>query len=318
MQRNFTLSCEAVPDYEPHFQPEIVMIFRLDSHLSIRRVFTLVLLQLLAGLPAYAAFSNEREQLIAERLQQRVKVGVPVLLQANSRDFISLFTEQMTSEPQGGVILLHSLGAHPDWPIVTTALRKSLPQRGWATLSIQLPVLPPEDNITGYGATLDEASERITQAQNFLIEQELSPIVIIGYSFGGATALQHSARQGDSNQDLIGVAVISPVAQPFLRPTLDVLEQIEAIKIPILDVYGTRDFREIIEQAPDRRLAARKGDNPWYEQIQIEGADHDYSGLGLVLTKRISGWLKKVVADYQAQQDNESDKNAATDVAAQQ
>lgn len=252
------------------------------------------------------AYDNGRESLIAERLQDRVKVGTPLWLTSGDQDFLAIYTEQMTHESQGGIILLHSLGAHPDWPIVVSQLRKSLPQRGWSTLSIQLPVLPPEDSIEAYGETLDEARRRIDQALAYLAEQHVEPVVIIGYSFGAATGLYYCARLAEVNASLLGVVSISAQAQPFLRPALKLLDEIEQIKIPVLDIYGSRDFKEIIDAAPDRRLAGRKGENPWYQQIEIEGADHNYSGLGAVLSKRISGWLKKLIADYQGQQDNEA------------
>ncbi|MCG8324679.1 MAG: alpha/beta hydrolase family protein [Thiotrichales bacterium] len=273
---------------------------KLHTHL----ILTMLICSLTGAVNAY---DSSRELLIRDRLQERVKVGTPVLLTSGDKEFLVIHTEQMTSEPLGVVLLLHSLGAHPDWPIVISPLRKSLPQRGWSTVSIQLPVLPPEDSISDYGETLNEAHRRIDSTLAWLAEQKLEPVVIIGYSFGAATGFQYAARNGTGKPALIGMAGISPLAQPFLRPKLKLMDEIENIKIPVLDIHGSRDYPEIIDQAPDRRLAGRKGDNPWYQQIEVEGADHNYSGLTTVLSKRISGWLKKLIADYRVQQDNVSE-----------
>ena len=264
----------------------------------------LALCLLAVPLPAY---DNSRETLIADRLEERLKLGNPVWLDTGSGDFFAIRTEQMTREPQGVAVLLHGIGAHPDWPVVISQLRKSLPQQGWSTLSVQLPVLPPEYAIADYGKTLDEARQRIASALDYLREQQMQPVVIIGYSFGAATAFSYSANLQETPSELLGVVGISAVAQPFMRPPVDLLAEIEGVKIPVLDIYGSRDFPEIVDAAADRRLAARKGENPWYQQIEIEGADHNYSGLGNVLGKRISGWLKRLIEDYRVRQSQDAD-----------
>ena len=66
--------------------------------------------------------------------------------------------------------------------------------------------------------------------------------------------------------------------------------------MPMLDIYGSRDYPGVLEQADDRRLAAQKSGNRQYNQIVIEGADHRFAGLESVLIKRIRGWLDKIVA----------------------
>lgn len=269
-------------------------------------IFSIYLFAFLVSMPA-PAYDNSREILIAERLEERIKLGKPMWLESGNGEFFVIRTEQMTREPQGAVVLLHGIGAHPDWPVVISQLRKSLPQQGWSTLSVQLPVLPPEHAIADYGKTLDEARRRIGTALEYLREQQIEPVVIIGYSFGAATAFSYSASLQETPSDLLGVVGISAVAQPFMRPPVDLLAEIEGVKIPVLDIYGSRDFPEIVDSAADRRLAARKGENPWYQQIEIEGADHNYSGLGNVLSKRISGWLKKLIEDYRSRQSQDAD-----------
>ena len=98
---------------------------------------------------------------------------------------------------------------------------------------------------------------------------------------------------------------------PFVKPTIDILGLIEKSKIPILDIYGSDDYRDVINQAPDRRLAAKKGNNIEYEQIEIEGADHYFNGMEDLLIKHILGWLDKVFPSMPAVIDEElNDKHS--------
>ena len=50
---------------------------------------------------------------------------------------------------------------------------------------------------------------------------------------------------------------------------------------------------EVLRQVDDRRLAARKSGNQAYKQLQLDGADHYFTGMDEVLLKRIQGWLIK-------------------------
>lgn len=40
--------------------------------------------------------------------------------------------------PQGGMLLLHDQGQHPDWPQIIGELRRAMPDKGWHTLSLAL------------------------------------------------------------------------------------------------------------------------------------------------------------------------------------
>ena len=242
------------------------------------------------------AIDSEREQVIAEKLTERLKIGSPVKLTASNGDFFAIFTESLTDEDKGVILILHGMSAHPDWPNVVTHLRTQLPLKDWSTLSIQMPILPADESVEQYGKTFAAADQRIAESIKYLKQQQYEKIVLVGYGFGAATALRFIAKNSDHS--LLGVISISSLAQSFLRPAFNLLQQIESIQIPLLDIYGSLDYETIIESAPDRRLAARKADNIWYQQIEIEGADHNYSGMSLVLIKRIQGWLKKLIDNF--------------------
>lgn len=246
-------------------------------------------------LPALSyAYNNNYEQRVARQLAENYEKDEVVWLRAAGRDFLSLYKGYTRNEARGAVIILHGMGAHPDWPDVIRPLRHALPEKGWATLSLHLPVLAPEAPIEDYGQTVNEAKERIRAAIRQLKKWNFHNIVLAGHSFGAASGA-HALSAGDMTQ-ISAFIGISMQAQQFLSPRLNLLKQLEAIDIPVLDIYGSRDVLEVSRDAADRRLAASKNGNSAYQQLRVDGADHYYRGVEEVLHKRIQGWLSRTIA----------------------
>jgi pimeloyl-ACP methyl ester carboxylesterase len=253
---------------------------------------TLSLLTVISMMTVAENIDGERESQIAQKLVEETVIGKIVWCKTGENSFLTLFTGQPAHQAQGAAIILHGMGAHPDWPDVIAPIRLTLPDRGWSTLSIQLPVLDPEIPVAAYGETVKEAGQRIRAAVKLLRDMEFRNIVIIGHSFGAATAASYIAEnKGDGILAFVSIGVRS---QKFLNPTLDLMDQIEKINIPVLDVYGSRDFDDIVRSAADRRLAASKNGNHAYRQIEIRDADHNFIGLESALINLIGDWLENV------------------------
>ena len=114
-----------------------------------------------------------REQQIAEKLTLTADADEIISLKASGGRFIGLYkraksSEINTGEAHGVMILVHGMGAHPDWPDVISPLRTQLTEFGWSTLSIQMPILSPEEPISEYGRTLRLANSRIQAAVDYL------------------------------------------------------------------------------------------------------------------------------------------------------
>ena len=116
----------------------------------------LVTCLLTAALEGAAMDSSRTEQEIAARLTERLPAAEVIRLGHRKTPFLGLLCDAQNNN-RGAVLLLHSMAGHPDWPEVIAPLRASLPQSGWTTLSIQLPVLPPEQPLSDYGMTLQDA-----------------------------------------------------------------------------------------------------------------------------------------------------------------
>lgn len=232
----------------------------------------------------------DREKEIADKLAEEAEASEVIQLEANGETFLALLNNLVSDKALGAIIVLHGMGAHPDWPQTISPIRKAFPEYGWITLSIQLPIIAPENKVEDYGKTFGRAKERIKAAIRFLHERKFRNIVAIGHSFGAASMLSYLEKE----EHISALVAIGLQNYAFIKPTFDLFGLIEKSKIPVLDIYGSRDFKEVIDQAADRRLAAKKGSNNQYLQVDIEGADHYFTKMEEVLIKRIRGWLEKV------------------------
>ncbi len=235
------------------------------------------------------------EQRTTQKLAENVKATEVLWLDAGGTDFLALYNQQTSGISQGAIIILHAMGGHADWPQTISPIRTKLPEHGWSTLSIQLPLIAPENQIEDYGRTLGHAVTRIGSAVSFLRDRQFTNIVFIGHSFGAASALIYLEKQ--QIQKIVALVAIGLQNYAFLKPTIDVLALIEKTKIPVLDIYGSHDFKNVIRRAPDRRLAAKKGSNERYTQLEIEGADHYFTKMEDTLFQQILAWLDKAGSD---------------------
>lgn len=255
-------------------------------------VLLFVLAVTMQTVPAVSTDSG-REKLIAAELQKDLDRGEVIWLEtAAGSDFPAIYYEAFLGHRGTGVILLHGLGAHPDWPDVIGPIRRALPAEGWPTLSIQLPILSPEKPVNHYGDTLGLARERIRAAVRYLAELGFRHRILLGYGFGAATGIHYlSETDGHSIDAFIGVSMM---ARKFLGPGIDLEADLEEIAIPLLDIYGSRDLAIITDTATDRRLALNSAKNTVYHQLEVPGADHYYAGQAASLVEAISDWLSSI------------------------
>lgn len=244
-----------------------------------------------------------REQEIAKKLTRIADADEIISLKASGSRFIGLYksarvgaeieTVNKAGEISGVVILVHGMGAHPDWPDVISPLRTRLTESGWSTLSIQMPILSPEEPLAEYGKTLDIAHSRIQAAVNYLHDWEMDPIILLGYSFGSVQVADYLASNQPDN--VAGFVSVSMLAQKFIKPKLDVYKLIGEINIPMLDVYGEEDLADVRQGIDDRRLAASKNGLNSFQQIELQQARHNYSGTEKALVEQIQVWLQQIV-----------------------
>jgi pimeloyl-ACP methyl ester carboxylesterase len=254
----------------------------------------------------------------SDELVKAADTGEIVWLDQRSGKFLSLYKEDTTGSPQGAAIILHTLGAHPNWPEVIAPLRKALPAYGWATLSLQMPVMPMNEPIEQHIPLFDEMPERIQSAVSYLQGTGINNIALIGHGLGATMGAAYLTT--DEESGIKAFVGISMAAYKDLDPRLYSPSSLEQIKLPVLDIYGGRDLDTVRLTSTARASAARKAGvtvvqkqelTPFrqsataqaafskksgfiaYRQFEIPGADHSFTSFEGLLSKRIIGWLKQ-------------------------
>lgn len=231
----------------------------------------------------------EKEKRWSEQIVDSLLVGESVELKAGGTPFLGVFAEASAGSTGRAVILAHGIGAHPDWPEVIHPLRSRLPDHGWSTLSIQMPILANDAPLSDYAPLFDEVAPRIEAAIDHLRQQGNQTIVLIGHSLGAsmaATYLGGKPQTGINGFIAVGMGVID------FDDKMNSALALEKIDLPVLDMFGSRDLDSVRDTARRRAVAARKGGNPDYQQVEIEGANHFFVGVEDTLVRRIYGWLK--------------------------
>ena len=260
-------------------------------------------LALLAALPAAGAPSAPsgppaqgdaaKERRWAEQIVEGLIDGEAVWLEAGGARFLAIYTPP-AGEPRGGVVVLHGMGAHPDWPEVVHPLRARLPERGWATLSVQLPVLPNETRPEDYAPLLDAAAPRIAAAVRWLRARGHAPVALAGHSLGAAMGVRFLARRPDA-----GVFAFVAVGLPSRLGETDAgtLAALRKVRAPVLDLHGGLDLPGVVADARRRLAAIAAAGAAGSRQVRIEGADHFFDGFEDELVAQVDGWLRRVRED---------------------
>ena len=197
--------------------------------------------------------------------------------------FAALVLPFLTPQPQGGVILLHDRGGHPDWPGVIAPLRRGLPDHGWATLSIEFPSIIGDPK-----RRIRQAVKRIEAALKFYNQRQLYNVVLVGHGEGALAAVAYLAD--NMRAGITGFVSVGLEAPP---ESIGGLLLLEGIYMPMLELYGERDIREVVVGAREREQAVLRGGNANYRQQRIAGADHFFTATEPRLVELVRRWLKR-------------------------
>lgn len=241
----------------------------------------------------FNAFASdlERENRIYEQIVDAIFDGEPMLLDANGHEFLAVHMESEAEEKRGAAIILHGRGLHPNWETVVHPLRSTLPEIGWDTLSLQMPVLEKEAKYFDYVPTFPEAFPRIEAAIAFLREQGVEKIVLIAHSCGAHMAMTWIDDRGDSAIDAyIGIGMgATDYKQPMVKPF-----PLDKMQVPVLDIYAENDFPAVLRMAPERKAMLEQAGNPQSAQQMIDGAEHYFNGHNDALVEAVSAWLNEL------------------------
>lgn len=247
------------------------------------RAWTAMLL-LLLSLGAVAAPDYARERRWDEQITPSIVVGDPLYLQqTGGHRFLCIYTEAAAAKM--GVVVVHGIGVNPDWGLIGT-LRQRLPEHGYATLSIQMPVLAADANADAYAELFPDAIERLQLAVGYLRDKGYQRIAIVSHSLGSRMAYAYMKR----NPPQVGAwAALGMSAQPSGQNAPLVYSGIEA---PVLDLYGSEDQPQVLSGAAPRRTSlAGKASS---RQLVLAGSNHFYAGHESEMVRAVVDFLDAI------------------------
>lgn len=205
------------------------------------RPVAVALLFLCAAATAQVVPDVAREKRHAEQVIAALVVGDAVwLTTASGTRFLGLLIE--AQKPRGAVILTHGPGRHPDYGL-TGELRMALADRGYVTLSLQMPVLAlEEDDGSKYRAVFPQADERIDAGVRFLQDRGFARVAVVSHAMGSGMTYHWLGR--------------APQAPLFAWVALSYyggFDDMPKLAFPVLDMYGADDYRGIRWPARGRK-----------------------------------------------------------------
>ncbi len=250
---------------------------------------TLLITSMLLFQAATQASDVAKEKRWADQVIDSIIDGEAEWLQADGHKFLAIYTESTSDETRGAVIVIHGSGAHPNWADIVYPLRTGLPEHGWATLSIQMPILANDAEHAAYAPLFNEVNPRLTAAIAHLKSKGIKTIVIAAHSLGSAMSSHYLAStQAHSITAFVGIGM-----SPSEFKQMNNVESLKHISIPILDLYGSEDQENIINSAELRKQAAQAAGNKNYSQQKINGANHFFNEKNEILINTVADWLAK-------------------------
>jgi pimeloyl-ACP methyl ester carboxylesterase len=236
-----------------------------------------VLLILFASATCFAQPDYAREKRWADEITPGLVVGDAVYLtQKSGHKFLAIYTA--VAPPRAAVITVHGSGVHPDWALIGV-LRSQLAEHGYATLSVQMPVLAADATADAYLPLFPDAADRLQAAVAFLKAKGHRKIAIASHSLG--SRMSNFFLVGTPDHGVAAWISIGVGSGEFTEPG--------KLRLPVLDIYGERDFPQVLQQADARAavLKTLKGS----AQIEVAGADHFFAGHEGELVKQVRQYL---------------------------
>ena len=263
----------------------------------IRKIVGLFIILVLVIQPAMADMTKPdlaREKRMASEVEDIVLDGEVIFLKdgANQGHEFMAIDQEPEGETKGAVIILHGRGFHPNWQDTVFPLRTQLPAKGWRTLSLQMPVLVKTAKYYDYVPLFSQAGPRIEAGIKHLKDQGIENIILLAHSCGAHMAMEwvrsKDGKAGDSIKEYIGAGMgATDFGQKMAKPF-----PLDSMKIPVLDLFGSKEYPAVLAKAPGRLLQITKAANPKSQQVIVPGANHYFTDKGDELVMAVSTWLE--------------------------
>jgi pimeloyl-ACP methyl ester carboxylesterase len=235
----------------------------------------------LAGTTAGAVVADTaRETRWADEVVPQLVVGDAVWLATARHSRVLALYAEPPQATRNAVIVVHGLGVNPDWNLIGV-LRSELVDLGFATLSVQMPVLAADAPRDDYADLFPDANERLAAAATWLRAKGYARIAVVSHSMGAAMV---NAWLADAKESRIDAWVPVGMFVPFAAP----------LRQPVLDVVAERDFPDVLSHAKTRAHQLR-GDS-CSAPLLIDGTDHYFGNAAARLASAIAPFITRALA----------------------
>jgi pimeloyl-ACP methyl ester carboxylesterase len=214
--------------------------------------------------PDYA----REDRMIAEIEDAVMDGDVEYLPLKGDKEVFSIYMEPDVDKPKGGVIILHSRGYHANWSSTIKPLRVGLAEKGWHTLSVQMPVLEKSAKYYDYVSVFPYSHERIDAALSFYKQRGVDNVILVSHGCGAHMSMSYFDKYGDEKINAyvgIGMGATDYKQKVIKRFPLDIMLK------PVLDVYGENDFPGVIRLSESRQNLMDVAANTKSAQMVIKG-----------------------------------------------
>lgn len=232
-----------------------------------------------------------REKRVVSEIEDTVLDGdVEYLPLKSGKEVFAIFMQSEADKPKGGVIILHNRGQHANWGDTIKPLRTGLTEKGWHTLSVQMPVLGKQAKYYDYVPILPYSHERIDAALDFYKEKGVLNVVLIAHGCGAHMAMSYVDKYGDDK--IKGFVGIGMGATDYKQKLINGFPLYKMVS-PVLDIYAEQDFSGVRKMADYRDKLIKIAGNKKSAKIIVKGADHYYKNDESVerLTDEVATWL---------------------------
>ena len=255
-----------------------------------------------------------RETLFQNDIDHQFQADELKMLTAGGDDFYTLYRDDMTGRPRGVALLVPDWSQHAASSRGLDYLREKLPEYGWVTYSMTVPVSKEQVYTT---ATQGSASQPVDTSKP---PGRIEPLRLVDEAYMEQYELQMQMRmqalieqaqnhqgyfiviaQGSSAAVLASLyakealeepqaMILLSAAMPDLALYKKLNQDITINPIPTLDIYQSRDGRWIKQNVKKRKQLARKNFKAVYRQKELYG-DISYLNQNHRLFRQIYGWL---------------------------
>jgi Protein of unknown function (DUF3530) len=222
----------------------------------------------------------DREARYEEQIVSQLVVGDAVKIRATSgKEFLGLFAAG--KDKAKAIILLHSVGSHPDFGIIGQ-LRSSLNDLGYTTLAIQLPIQGKNARLEDYyPKVFGDAKDRIAQSIAWLNKKGFDKPVLLSHTMGSWMANEYLDENFSKNNLSAWVCMSLTGSYSWTM---------RRYAMPILDIYAENDIPPALTSAGRRKTALTSEGSGQY---MVAGAGPDYSGQATTMAQRIQQFIER-------------------------